>query len=93
MTNRERSSGPHIGFDESQCVEFKQTWVEGAMKDIVAFANTDGGTLYIGVDKQGMLSRMPMSRMSTSRKSYQRSATISASCLRFALKSAMATHS
>ncbi|MDP2480879.1 MAG: ATP-binding protein [Candidatus Palauibacterales bacterium] len=53
MANTRQGRGPHIGFDESQEVEFNQTWVEDAMKDVVAFANTDGGTLYVGVDKHG----------------------------------------
>lgn len=53
MTSRKRNLGPHVGFGESQTVEFKEKWVEDAMKDIVAFANTDGGTVYLGITKQG----------------------------------------
>lgn len=40
---------------ESQIVEFKEStnlWKEGA-KSIVAFANTDGGTLYFGIKDNG----------------------------------------
>ena len=34
---------------ESQTVEFKQIWRDEYLKTICAFANTDGGELYIGV--------------------------------------------
>ncbi|MDQ7060730.1 MAG: ATP-binding protein [Sulfurimonas sp.] len=35
---------------ESQTVEFKQIWKNEYLKTICAFANTDGGILYIGID-------------------------------------------
>ena len=38
---------------EGEQVEFKLAVNEGALKTIVAFANTNGGTLYIGVDDEG----------------------------------------
>ncbi|MBE7411822.1 MAG: putative DNA binding domain-containing protein [Leptospiraceae bacterium] len=38
---------------ESQSVEFKQSWRDEYLKTIAAFANTDGGTLFIGIDDKG----------------------------------------
>lgn len=35
---------------ESQTIEFKQIWKNEYLKTICAFANTDGGNLYIGLD-------------------------------------------
>lgn len=37
-------------FQESQIVELKKIWKDEYLKTICAFANTDGGTLYIGID-------------------------------------------
>lgn len=34
-------------------VEFKREWSDSAKRTLVAFANTDGGTLYIGIDDDG----------------------------------------
>ena len=38
---------------EDQHLEFKRTWVDGAKRSAVAFANTDGGTIYIGIEDNG----------------------------------------
>lgn len=38
---------------ESSQVEFKQSVCAGAIKTIIAFANTEGGDLYIGVEDDG----------------------------------------
>ena len=38
---------------ESQNIEFKQSWRDEYLKWVCAFANTDGGTLYIGVKDDG----------------------------------------
>lgn len=38
---------------EGPNVECKQEWSDGIKKTIVAFANTDGGILYVGVDDAG----------------------------------------
>lgn len=38
---------------ETENVEFKSQMLEDLYKEIVAFANTDGGTVYIGIDNQG----------------------------------------
>ncbi|MFA6804169.1 MAG: ATP-binding protein [Candidatus Methanomethylophilaceae archaeon] len=33
--------------------EFKESWADKYLRNIAAFANTDGGTLYIGIDDKG----------------------------------------
>lgn len=38
---------------ESLNVEFKQEYVPDIRKEVMAFANTDGGTVYVGVRKDG----------------------------------------
>lgn len=38
---------------ESQTVEFKESWRDEYLKTVCAFANTDGGTFYIGVNDKG----------------------------------------
>ena len=40
---------------ESNVVELKEKLVEDVRKEIVAFLNTDGGTLYIGVKDDGTI--------------------------------------
>ncbi|WP_126030057.1 RNA-binding domain-containing protein [Bifidobacterium callimiconis] len=35
--------------------EFKRDWVQGAKRSAVAFANTDGGTIWLGVDDDGRI--------------------------------------
>ena len=40
-------------FQESETTELKREYAESLRKDIIAFANTAGGTIYIGVDDQG----------------------------------------
>ena len=42
-----------IGFRESETVELKLDYTEGIRKDIIAFANTSGGTIYIGIADDG----------------------------------------
>ena len=39
-----------MSLQESQNVEFKRIWRDEYLKTICAFANTDGGALYIGFD-------------------------------------------
>jgi len=39
--------------NESKTVEFKREFSESIKKSIVAFANSDGGTIYIGIDDDG----------------------------------------
>ena len=38
---------------ESQTVEFKESWRDEFLKTVCAFTNTDGGTLYIGINDRG----------------------------------------
>lgn len=38
---------------EGRCLEFKREYVEEIRKTLIAFANTDGGILYIGVEDDG----------------------------------------
>lgn len=40
-------------FNESETIEFKRELTKEIKKEIVAFANTKGGTIYIGVDDNG----------------------------------------
>ena len=39
--------------EEKQDIEFKQSWRDEYLKWICAFSNTNGGTLYIGVQDDG----------------------------------------
>lgn len=38
---------------ESERVEYKSQMIDDIYKEVIAFANTDGGTIYIGVDDNG----------------------------------------
>lgn len=40
---------------ESERIEYKQQVVDDIYKEVIAFANTDGGVIYIGIDDQGNL--------------------------------------
>jgi ATP-dependent DNA helicase RecG len=40
---------------ESQTIEFKESWRDEFLKTVYAFANTDGGTLYIGINDKGVV--------------------------------------
>ena len=44
-----------IDWRESETVEFKREWTDRALEDLAAFANTRGGTLYLGVEKDGTI--------------------------------------
>ena len=39
---------------EAERIEFKSRWDEAYCKEVIAFANSDGGTLYIGYDDNGV---------------------------------------
>ena len=43
-------------FAETEKIELKQKLTDALPKEIVAFLNTDGGTIYIGVDDGGSVS-------------------------------------
>ena len=38
---------------ESQNIELKSTFTDGIKKEIIAFANAHGGTIYVGIDDNG----------------------------------------
>ena len=38
---------------ESERIEYKSQLTDEIYKEVIAFANTDGGIIYIGVDDQG----------------------------------------
>ena len=38
---------------ENQNIEFKQEYVPDIRKEVMGFANTEGGTVYVGVRKDG----------------------------------------
>lgn len=42
-------------FYESETIELKEQYVEDIRKEIIAFANTEGGTIYVGVSDNGII--------------------------------------
>lgn len=48
-----RILGPNTGLRESETVELKESNVEDALYTICAFANTSGGTVYLGIADNG----------------------------------------
>ena len=44
-----------MDFHESELVELKEIVVEDVKKEIIAFANCDGGKLYIGIQDDGQI--------------------------------------
>ena len=38
---------------ETENIEFKSQFTEEIYKEVIAFANTDGGILYVGIDNEG----------------------------------------
>ena len=40
---------------ESEKIEFKSQMLEDLYKEVIAFANTDGGIIYVGIDNEGNL--------------------------------------
>lgn len=53
---------------ETESVELKRTFNEGVEKDCVAFLNTDGGTIYIGVEDDGTVCGIPDNKMDSTYK-------------------------
>ena len=45
---------------ESESVEFKSDYADGIRKDIIAFANTKGGTILIGITDDGEVTGVPL---------------------------------
>lgn len=56
-------------FVETESIELKRTFNDNAEKDCVAFLNTDGGTLYIGVEDDGTISGIPDDKIDSVYKS------------------------
>ena len=48
-----RENGGMEEMKESQTVEFKESWRDEYLKILCAFANTDGGVLYLGISDDG----------------------------------------
>ena len=44
---------------ERQNIEYKQSWHDDYLKWIVGFANSQGGTIYIGKDDNGHVINVP----------------------------------
>lgn len=42
-----------LDVQEGQRVELKRQWVDSALRDLAAFANSEGGRLYVGIAKDG----------------------------------------
>ena len=40
-------------YRESEIIELKREYTTDIRKEIIAFANTNGGTIYVGVDDNG----------------------------------------
>ena len=38
---------------ETENIEFKSQFTEEIYKEVIAFANTDGGIVYVGIDNDG----------------------------------------
>jgi ATP-dependent DNA helicase RecG len=52
---RKREERVMLELKESETVEFKVKSTDDLKKEVVAFANTKGGTIYIGVEDDGNL--------------------------------------
>ena len=44
-----------MAFFENQNIEFKQEYVPEIRKEVIAFANTNGGSVLVGVRKDGSI--------------------------------------
>lgn len=47
---------------ETQTIEFKRQFVSDLNKEIIAFANTNGGEILIGIDNNGLVAGLPISK-------------------------------
>ncbi|NEG54864.1 RNA-binding domain-containing protein [Bifidobacterium platyrrhinorum] len=48
-----------INHREDAQTEFKRDWTDGAKRSAVAFANSDGGTIYLGIEDDGTIVGVP----------------------------------
>ena len=53
---------------ENQNIEFKQEYVPDIRKEVMGFANAEGGTVYVGVRKDGVTSHRRKYQRRTFRK-------------------------
>ncbi len=44
-----------ISQGESETIEFKSSFNVGVIESLVAFSNTKGGTIFIGIDEKGVI--------------------------------------
>ena len=44
-----------LDIKESQSVEFKESWKDEYLKTICAFANSEGGSIYVGVSDDSQI--------------------------------------
>ena len=42
-------------YKESEIIELKREYTADIRKEIIAFANTNGGTIYVGIDDNAIL--------------------------------------
>lgn len=52
---RKKKEGKRMTIYENHDTEYKREYISGVNKEVVAFANTNGGTLYIGVSYDGTI--------------------------------------
>ena len=43
---------------KTENIEFKAQVTDELYKEVIAFANTDGGTIYIGIDNEGNITEL-----------------------------------
>lgn len=56
LVERKYYKGEQSGLNESDLVEFKAGFnLDNALKDIIAFFNTNGGVIYFGIDDNGIV--------------------------------------
>ena len=49
---------------ENERMEYKSQLTEDIYKEVIAFTNTDGGVIYIGIDDQGNVTGIDKDRKS-----------------------------
>ena len=54
---------------ESERIEYKSQMIDDIYKEVIAFANTDGGVIYLGIDDKGnLIAHSGTSNISSSRR-------------------------
>lgn len=62
------TTNPIIPLAESETVEFKTSFNEDVIATLVAFSNSKGGTLYIGITDNGDINKRNSNRQGNSSK-------------------------